>query len=149
MTSGNHFGNSPWMWELSNQCSRPTIVYRSFMGHWALGMKSQLFSFWRTAYNPRMTMPKLLSIASMDEFFLPDDTHYFWEELTEPKYMTWVANHTFHCAQQTSLINQMLHAVDQLIPLFTVCMRTQGMVWQDRVSAETPTSCLFSWLSHQ
>ena len=38
-----------------------------------------------SAFLERQTMPKLIIAASSDQFFLPDDTHYFWDALLEPK----------------------------------------------------------------
>lgn len=35
-------------------------------------------------------MPKLVINAGGDEFFLPDDNHYFWDDLVGPKYFRYV-----------------------------------------------------------
>ncbi len=32
-------------------------------------------------------MPKLLQLGSGDQFFMVDDTHYFWDKITQPTYM--------------------------------------------------------------
>lgn len=37
------------------------------------------------AYNPRLTMPKLVIHGAGDEFFLNDDPWYFYTKLTGPK----------------------------------------------------------------
>ena len=34
-----------------------------------------------SVYNERLTMPKLNVIATCDEFFLPTDTHLYWDNL--------------------------------------------------------------------
>lgn len=39
------------------------------------------------AYLERLTMPKLLINTGGDEFFLPDDNHYFWNDLPDDKYV--------------------------------------------------------------
>ena len=41
------------------------------------------------AYKERLTMPKVVMSATGDEFFLPDDSHMFFDELPEPKWMLW------------------------------------------------------------
>ena len=37
-------------------------------------------------YINRLTMPKMLISAGGDEFFLPDDSYYFWDNLLGEKY---------------------------------------------------------------
>jgi PhoPQ-activated pathogenicity-related protein len=39
------------------------------------------------AYLDRLTMPKLLINSGGDEFFLPDDNHYFWNDLPGEKFL--------------------------------------------------------------
>jgi len=39
------------------------------------------------SYNERLTMPKLIIGATGDEFFPPDGSHYFFDDLNGPKYL--------------------------------------------------------------
>ena len=43
-------------------------------------------------YRERLTMAKLVVSSTMDEFFMPDDSYYFWDDLPEPKYFRLLAN---------------------------------------------------------
>ncbi len=39
-----------------------------------------------TAYLDRLTMPKMIINSGGDEFFMPNDNHYFWDDLPDDKY---------------------------------------------------------------
>ena len=43
-------------------------------------------------YRDRLIMPKMVISASGDEFFQPDDSHYFFDQLKQPKYFRLLAN---------------------------------------------------------
>jgi PhoPQ-activated pathogenicity-related protein len=43
-----------------------------------------------TDYRDILTMPKLMVSGAMDEFFMPDDYDYFYDDLLGEKYMWWV-----------------------------------------------------------
>lgn len=43
-------------------------------------------------YLDRLTMPKLVLNAAGDQFFLPDSSQFYWDELKGPKYLRYVAN---------------------------------------------------------
>ncbi|KAL5018445.1 hypothetical protein ScPMuIL_004167, partial [Solemya velum] len=57
-------------------------------------------------YNYRYKgVPKLVISTTGDEFFLPDDSHYYFHDLTEPKYVRMVPNAEHSCAgHETSLL---------------------------------------------
>ena len=43
-------------------------------------------------YDVRLaSRPKLITIASGDQFFLPDDSYYFWSNLSGQNYLQWVS----------------------------------------------------------
>ncbi len=43
-------------------------------------------------YKDRLTMPMMLMTSSGDEFFMPDDSHWYFKELIQPKFMRVVGN---------------------------------------------------------
>ena len=44
------------------------------------------------SYRERLTMPKYVIDAAGDEFFLPDDANYWWDDMPGPKHMRMVAD---------------------------------------------------------
>uniref|UniRef100_A0A2C9K2U5 Uncharacterized protein n=1 Tax=Biomphalaria glabrata TaxID=6526 RepID=A0A2C9K2U5_BIOGL len=43
-------------------------------------------------YNERYTMPKMIVSTGGDEFFIPDDSHYYYDQLQGPKFLRVVPN---------------------------------------------------------
>jgi PhoPQ-activated pathogenicity-related protein len=43
-------------------------------------------------YRSRLTMPKYVVNATGDQFFLPDSSQFYWDELPGPKYLRYVPN---------------------------------------------------------
>jgi len=60
------------------------------------------------SYRDRLTMPKLLINAAGDQFFLPDSSRHFYDELTGEKYLRYIPN-TDHGLKNTDA-NQTLRA---------------------------------------
>ncbi|XP_071108310.1 autocrine proliferation repressor protein A-like [Haliotis cracherodii] len=50
------------------------------------------------SYNDKLTMPKLIISTGGDEFFLPDDSHYYYNDLNGPKYLRILPNAEHSCA---------------------------------------------------
>ncbi|XP_041364388.1 autocrine proliferation repressor protein A-like [Gigantopelta aegis] len=49
------------------------------------------------SFKDTLTMPKLVISATGDEFFLPDDSHYYYKDLIGPKYLRIVPNAEHSC----------------------------------------------------
>jgi len=59
------------------------------------------------AYRERLTMPKMVFSAGGDEFFQPDNSHYYFSEMLEPKYVNMFPNagHSFAGHEMQLLFN--------------------------------------------
>jgi len=78
-------------------------------------------------YKERLTMPKMIVNAGMDEFQHPDDTHYWWNDMPEPKHFLILPN------AEHSLATGILDAVPAISAFI------QNVVLQETVPAFTWT----------
>lgn len=60
------------------------------------------------AYLDRYTMPKIIITAGSDEFFLPDDSHYFFDQLKNVKYMRVIPNSGHSVSIQEAMYDRTL-----------------------------------------
>ena len=60
-------------------------------------------------YRERLTMPKMMTSGTSDQFFLPDETHNWWNDIPQPMYLRCVINFTANCLKTLKLyLNQVL-----------------------------------------
>ena len=62
------------------------------------------YVYFYSAYVDRLVMPKLVIHAGGDEFFLPDDSYYFWDALQGEKYIRYVF--LFICYETNGLVQE-------------------------------------------
>ncbi|XP_050394472.1 autocrine proliferation repressor protein A [Patella vulgata] len=96
------------------------------------------------AYNDRYaTIPKIIVSTGGDEFFLPDDSHYYFNELQGPKYLRILPNAEHSCAgHEISLLFTMRAFFLSVITKTTLPKFT----W---VREETPTGGRITIMSDQ
>ncbi|HRI11390.1 MAG TPA: PhoPQ-activated pathogenicity-related family protein [Verrucomicrobiota bacterium] len=71
------------------------------------------------SYRERFTIPKLLLNAAGDQFFLPDSSQFYFNELPAPKYLRYVAN-TDHSMRGSDAYETLLawqYAIANQVPL--------------------------------
>ncbi|XP_054763349.2 autocrine proliferation repressor protein A-like [Lytechinus pictus] len=79
------------------------------------------------AYKDRLTMPKFIVTAGSDEFFLPDDSYYYFNELPGPKYLSITPNdehelrfHNLELTHQlTSFVRTVIRPTEWTAPTMT------------------------------
>lgn len=64
-------------------------------------------------------MPKMMFCTGGDEFFLPDDSHYFFKDLSGPKYINMFPNEEHECNGHKSQLFSNIEAF--YTSVMTVC----------------------------
>ncbi len=96
------------------------------------------------SYRDRMTLPKLTLNATGDQFFLPDSSEYYWDDLPDVKYQRYVPNtdHGMGGSDATETMTAFYYAVLNGIELPKYRWRVRG----DRIIVKTsgkPTTVTF------
>ena len=88
-------------------------------------------------YRERFTMPKLILNATGDQFFLPDSSQFYFDELPDPKYLRYVPNGD-HSLRETDALETLVgfyHAQLNHLPMPRLSWKTAP----DRsIQVETP-----------
>jgi PhoPQ-activated pathogenicity-related protein len=96
------------------------------------------------SYKDRLTMPKYIVNGSGDQFFLPDSSKFYWDELTGEKLIRYVPNadHSLKnsdAAQSIATFHYLI-ANDKPLPKYSWSFETDGSI---RVNtSETPVKVL-------
>lgn len=97
-------------------------------------------------YVDRLTMPKFVLNASGDQFFLPDSSQFYWDELEGPKYLRYVPNadHSLKGTDAPQSLLAFYHAIVTGAPLpeFSWTLADDGSI---RVKTETKPSEVKLW----
>lgn len=101
------------------------------------------------SYRDRYTMPKLVMNATGDQFFLPDSSQFFFNDLPGPKYLRYVPN-TDHSmrgsdAYETLLAWQDVLANRKPLPQFTWKHEADGSL---TVTTQTRPTQVVLWMGH-
>ncbi|PPU91125.1 PqaA [Xanthomonas populi] len=70
-------------------------------------------AYLQTPYRKRLSLPKYIVNASGDDFFLPDNTHFFYGKLPSVKAMRMVPNSS-HMGIRASVVDSLVPFVDRL-----------------------------------
>lgn len=100
-------------------------------------------------YRDRFTMPKLLLNAAGDQFFLPDSSQFFFDDLPGPKYLRYVAN-TDHSMRGSDAYETLLawqYALANRVPLPRFGWK-HGPDGQLTVTTETAPRQVVLWTGH-
>jgi PhoPQ-activated pathogenicity-related protein len=85
------------------------------------------------AYRDRYTMPKLIVNASGDEFFLPDSSQFYFDQLPQEKYLYYVPN-TSHSLNQNSAFESLVSFFQSILngtprPQFSWTLPKEGGIF--------------------
>ena len=97
-------------------------------------------------YRDRLTMPKLILNAAGDQFFLPDSSQFYWDDLKGPKYLRYVPNGD-HSMRKTDALQSLMSFYDAILrkkalPEYTFEIPSPGVI---RVVSKTKPSKVKLW----
>ena len=97
-------------------------------------------------YRDRLTMPKLVINSAGDQFFLPDSTKFYWNNLKGPKYLRYVPN-SDHSLKNTDALTTLTAFYDAIVrnkklPEYTWELPQAGKI---RVVSKTRPSRVKLW----
>ncbi len=98
------------------------------------------------AYRQRLTMPKFILNASGDQFFLPDSSQFYFDELPGVKYLRYVPNadHSLKGSDAYQTLEACYNAVltGAPLPKFSWTLENDGSI---RVTSQTTPSAVKLW----
>ena len=97
-------------------------------------------------YRDRLTMPKFIMNASGDQFFLPDSSQFYFDDLTGDKYLRYVPN-ADHGLDKTDAVESLLAFYLTVLhnkprPVMTWTFEDDGSI---RVASQTPAAKAVLW----
>ncbi|MEZ5365559.1 MAG: PhoPQ-activated pathogenicity-related family protein [Bryobacterales bacterium] len=101
------------------------------------------------SYRERLTMPKFIVSSAGDQFFLPDSSQFYFDDLPGEKYLRYVPN-SDHSLRDTDALESLATFYQALIedrprPRFAWKADADGAL---RVTAETEPQAVKLWLAH-
>lgn len=98
------------------------------------------------AYRDRFTMPKLIMNACGDQFFLPDSSQFYFDQLPGVKYLRYVPNtdHSLKNSDAMETLRAWHHAIlnQTALPVFSWKQEADGSV---TVQCDTPPKAAMLW----
>lgn len=101
-------------------------------------------------YRQRLTLPKLMINSAGDQFFLPDSSRFYFEDLIGPKYLCYVANtdHSLKGSDAAQTLAAWQHKISSGLPLPIFDWSIDWEKGSIRVESEDTPKNLTLWQAH-
>ena len=98
------------------------------------------------SYRDRLTLPKFIVNSAGDEFFLPDSSQFYWDDLKGEKYLRYVPNSN-HSLKDTDAVESIIAFYDTVLrgsarPKYSWTFEKDGAI---RVQSETKPNAAVLW----